>query len=84
MGKLHSQPPGSVHIDSHLNGYGQIINWVVPALNADWLTAVVYQTVYHGYDKYFYCSNYIGNQFKIAIKHLGGLWYMANIHKYSP
>ena len=30
-----------------------IINWVVRALNADWLTAVVYQTVYHGYDKTF-------------------------------
>ena len=28
-----------------------IINWVVRALKADWLTAVVYQTVYHGYDK---------------------------------
>jgi hypothetical protein len=24
-----------------------IINWVVRALNADWLTAVVYQTVFH-------------------------------------
>ena len=30
-----------------------IINWVVWALNADWLKAVVYQTVYHGYDKTF-------------------------------
>ena len=28
---------------------------------------------------YFYCSIYIGNQFIIAIWHLGGLWYMANI-----
>ena len=28
-----------------------IINWVVQALNADWLRAMVYQTVYHGYDK---------------------------------
>ncbi|XP_071017498.1 neurofascin-like isoform X4 [Oncorhynchus clarkii lewisi] len=28
---------------------------------------------------YFYCSNYVGNQFIIAITHLGGLWYMANI-----
>ena len=28
-----------------------IINWMVQALNADWLTGVVYQTVYHGYDK---------------------------------
>ena len=31
-----------------------IINWVVRALNADWLTAVVCQTVYHGYDKCFF------------------------------
>jgi hypothetical protein len=54
-----------------------MINWVVQALNADWLTAVVYQTVYHGYDNiYFYCSNC---QFIIAIRHLGGLCYMANI-----
>ena len=30
-----------------------IINWVVRALNADWQRAVVYQTVYHGYDKTF-------------------------------
>uniref|UniRef100_A0A4W5KRX9 Ig-like domain-containing protein n=1 Tax=Hucho hucho TaxID=62062 RepID=A0A4W5KRX9_9TELE len=30
-----------------------IINWGVPALSADWLEAVVYQTVYHGYDKTF-------------------------------
>ena len=30
-----------------------IINWVVRALNADWLKAVVYQTVYHKYDKTF-------------------------------
>jgi hypothetical protein len=29
------------------------MNWMVQALNADWLTAVVYQTVYHGYDKTF-------------------------------
>jgi hypothetical protein len=28
-----------------------IINWVVRALNADWLTAMVYHTVYHGYYK---------------------------------
>ncbi|CDQ95640.1 unnamed protein product, partial [Oncorhynchus mykiss] len=47
------------------------INWVVRALNADWLTAVVYQTVY--------CCNYVENQFIIAIRHLRGLWYMANI-----
>ena len=30
-----------------------IINWVVHALNADWLAAVVCQTIYHGYDKTF-------------------------------
>ena len=47
------------------------INWVVRALNADCLTAVVYQTVY--------CCNYVENQFIIAIRHLRGLWYMANI-----
>ena len=28
-----------------------IINWVVSALNSDWLKAMVYQTVYHVYDK---------------------------------
>ena len=33
-----------------------IINWLVRALNADCLTAVVYQTVYHGYDKTFICT----------------------------
>ena len=44
-----------------------IINWVVRALSTDWLTAVVYQTVF------FYCSNYVGNQFIIAIRHLWGL-----------
>jgi hypothetical protein len=53
-----------------------IINWVVKPMNADWLTAVVYQIVYHGYDKIFisFC-----NQFLIAIRDLWGLWYMANI-----
>ena len=25
-----------------------------------------------------YCSIYVGNQFLIAVRHLGGLWYMAN------
>jgi hypothetical protein len=33
-------------------------------VNGDWLKAAVY----------FYCSNYVGNQFIIAIRHLGGLW----------
>ena len=56
-----------------------IINWVGQALNADWRKAVVYQTVYYGYDKTSICTtNYVGNQFIIAIRHLGGLWYMAN------
>ena len=27
---------------------------------------------------YFYCSNYVGNQFIIAIRHRRGLWDMAN------
>ena len=27
----------------------------------------------------FYCSNYVGNQFIITIRHLRGLWYIANI-----
>ena len=59
----------------------RIILWLVRALNADWLTAVAYQTVYHGYDKtiYFPCSNYVGNQFITAIRNLWGLWYIANI-----
>ena len=53
-----------------------IINWVARALNADWLTNP-YTT---GMTKiYFYCSNYVGNQFIIAIRHLWGLWYIANI-----
>ena len=30
-----------------------IINGVVQALNANWLTAVVYLTIYHRYDKTF-------------------------------
>lgn len=30
-----------------------IINWVVRASNADWLKAVVLQTIYQGYDKIF-------------------------------
>ena len=32
-------------------GISDIINLLVRALNADWLTAVVYQTVYREYDK---------------------------------
>ena len=32
-----------------------------------------------GQNMYFYCSNYVGNQFIIAIRHLRVLWYMANI-----
>ena len=30
-----------------------ILNWVVRALSADWLKAVVYKTAFHGYDKTF-------------------------------
>ena len=48
-----------------------IRNWLVRALNADWLTAVVYQTVNHRFDfSGFYFSNYVGKQFIIAIRHL--------------
>lgn len=43
-----------------------ILNRVVQSLNADLFI-------------YFYCSYYAGNQFIVAIRHLGGLWYMANI-----
>jgi hypothetical protein len=43
--------------------------------SADWLT-VVYAM---GVTTHFYCSNYISNNFIIEIRHLGGLWYMANI-----
>ena len=39
--------------DNAEQGVPFIINWVVPALNADWLTAVVYQTIFHRYDKTF-------------------------------
>ena len=58
-----------------------IINRVVCVLDTDCLKAVVFQTTYHGYDatSRVYCSNYVGNQFIIAIRHLGGLGYMANI-----
>jgi hypothetical protein len=56
------------------HGIINIINWVVQALNADWLTTVVNQTIYHGYDFDFdfFCSNYVGNQFIIVIRHLLG------------
>ena len=43
----------STMAESCLKCETNIINWVVRALNADWLTAVVYQTVNHGYDKQF-------------------------------
>ena len=36
-----------------LTNYFFIINCVVRALNADWLKAMVCQTLYHGYDKAF-------------------------------
>ena len=39
--------------DSIIAILSSIINWVVRALNADWLTALVYQTIYHGYKKTF-------------------------------
>ena len=47
-------------------------------MNSDWLKAMVYQIVYYGYDN-CYCSNYVGNQFIVAIRHPRGLWYMTNI-----
>uniref|UniRef100_A0A8C7EZ69 3-methyl-2-oxobutanoate dehydrogenase (2-methylpropanoyl-transferring) n=1 Tax=Oncorhynchus kisutch TaxID=8019 RepID=A0A8C7EZ69_ONCKI len=40
-----------LHLPSHCKHQSQIINWVVRALNADWLTAVLYQIVYHRYEK---------------------------------
>jgi hypothetical protein len=72
---------GSKNHPQQINSIIDVQNWVVRALNADWLTAVVYQTVYHGYDKtfIFYCSNYVGNQFITARRHLRVLWYMANM-----
>ena len=39
-----------------LNSKFFIINWVVRALNADWLSAMVYQPVYHGYEKNIYLN----------------------------
>lgn len=30
-----------------------VIYWVVPALDADWQTAVVYETIYHEYGKIY-------------------------------
>jgi hypothetical protein len=47
-----------------------IINWVVRALNADWLNAVVYQSICHGYEANLLV--YVGNQFIIATRHMGG------------
>ena len=46
-----------------------ILNYKLGGLSPDWLTGVVYRTVYHRYDKalVFYCSNYVGKQFIIAI-----------------
>ena len=38
--------------------YSVFINWVVRALTADWLTAVVYTKGMTKY-MYFYCSNYV-------------------------
>ena len=43
----------------HIHVLYVIINWVVRALNADWLTAVVYQTVFHGHDKTFIFTSLI-------------------------
>ena len=64
--------------------YIYFYNCVIWALNADWLTDVVYQTVHDGYDKTFICiALYVGNQFLIAIRHLRGLWYMVNIRNVS-
>ena len=57
------------------------INWVVRALNADWLTAVVYQTVYHGNVKTYIFTALITlvTPFIIAIRLLGCFWCMAKI-----
>lgn len=55
------------HIQHCCSFFNLVLNWVVQALNADWLTAVVYQTVYH-MTKHFYCSNYIANQGPVAQK----------------
>jgi hypothetical protein len=42
--------------------------------------AVVYETVYHGYDNiYFYCSYSVCHQFIIAIRHFRCLRYVAII-----
>ena len=38
---------------------------------------MAYQTVYHGYDETFIFT--AGITLVIAIRHLGGWWYMANI-----
>jgi hypothetical protein len=47
---------------------------VVEALNADWLKAYTM-----GMIKHVFLLLYVGNHFIIAIRHIGGLWYMANI-----
>ena len=65
---------------SYIHRKYRFINCVIQALNADWLTAVVYQTVYHGYEKTcIFTDNYVGQQFIIAITYLWVLWDLANI-----
>ena len=68
------------------------INWVVRALNADCLTAVVYQTIYHGYDKTFIFTALI----TLITSGVCGIWLIyhgyglypgtlrCNVHKNSP
>ena len=59
------------------NDFFFLNNRVIRALDADWLKDVVYQIVYNVYDAKLlvYCSNYVGNQFIIAIRFLGFVVY---------
>ena len=50
---VRSTARGKIHTIKCIYNILYIINWVVQALNADWLKAVVYQTVCNGYDKTF-------------------------------
>ena len=41
---------------------------MIRALNADWLTAVVYQTIHHGMTKHLFLLLYLHFKFVIAIR----------------
>ena len=66
--------------------YQQGINQVVWLLDADCLKAVVYETIYYGYEaKLLVCwSICVGNLFIIAISHLRSLWHTVATRHSEP